>query len=317
MIDLLLDVDAGVDDTIAILFALAHPGARVRGITTVAGNVGVDDVTENVRVVVAAAARAGRAAPAIARGAEAPVARPLTTAPEVHGPEGLGGVRARLAQAPLPPLAADDAVAFLARELRRGPSPVLVTTGPLTNVAHLIRHDPGALAAARGLVCMLGSFGAFGNTEVVSEFNAFVDPEAAAEVLASGVMPLLVPLDVTERCFWPRAEAESASGPFGRFIAQVAAFYFDYHVREEATDGGFLHDPLAVAAAIEPDLVRAVPAHVRVECHGTFTSGKTIAELRPGRRSLGPPNARVALDLDVERFRRTFETVLGFRAPAR
>lgn len=310
MVDLLLDVDAGVDDAIAILFALSHPGARVRGITTVAGNVPVDDVTENVRALVAAASRAGRPTAPIARGAATPLARSLVTAPEVHGPDGLGGIRAQLALPPLPSVDG-DAIAFLARELRREPPPVLVATGPLTNIARLLERDPAALSAARGLVCMLGSFGAFGNTAVISEFNAFADPEAAARVLDAGVGPLLVPLDATERCLWRRDEVEAAAGPFARLIAGITAFYFGYHKREEGIDGGYLHDPLAVAAAIEPGLVRTVPAHVRIECGGKHTAGKTIAEFRPGRAAAGAVNARIAIDVDVARFRERFDGVLG------
>jgi purine nucleosidase/pyrimidine-specific ribonucleoside hydrolase len=135
-----------------------------------------------------------------------------------------------------------------------------------------------------------------------------VDPEAAAEVFASGLPIELVPLDATRRVVLRQADLRAALGHLGgrtaRFIEDFTAHGFDFEM--ERGDGAMaLHDPLAVGVAVDPSLVTLEPLHVAVECEGRLTRGMTVADRRPHRDRLAP-TCRAALDVDAPRFLRLF-----------
>jgi inosine-uridine nucleoside N-ribohydrolase len=292
-IPLVIDCDPGHDDAIAILLALASPELDVRAITTVAGNQTLDKTTRNALVVLEVA---GRTDVPVAAGADAPLRRPLRTAAHVHGESGLDGP-----VLPEPSARTLDvhAVDLLAETIE--PGVVLVPTAPLTNVALLLERHPDVRERLDAIVWMGGSI-AEGNVTPAAEFNASVDPEAAAAVLASGIPVTMIGLDVTHKALFTRAHAERlrGAGRTGRFVAELSDFFQRFHERSYGLDGSPIHDALAVAQVIDPTLVTTSHVNVEIETESRYCDGRTVVDRRgvTGRS----PNANVGVDVDAERF---------------
>jgi len=298
----ILDVDTGVDDALAIMLAVRSPELEVLGITTVSGNVPVAQCTANTLLTLEALEAPN--VPVVS-GAAVPLAKEAFSAAEVHGTDGLGNVTARY---PTPlRRATAGAVEFLLEMIRRFPEELtLVATGPLTNVAIAIQRDREAMRGVHGITVMGGAIRVPGNVGPTTEFNFAVDPEAAATVLGAGLPIRLVPLDVTERVVLSRAAVESAKGigKLQAFIRDMTAATMAFHREHEGFDGMFLHDPLAVGVVADPSLVRAQSMAVAVERRGELTSGMAVADLR--RRSRATPTASVCVEVEAARFLHTF-----------
>ena len=288
-----VDTDPGVDDALALLFAFGIPQLSIEALTTVAGNVDVAIATANARRILDVAAPSPR--PLIARGAGAPLVRPLRTATEYHGHDGLGDVLDRVPPdlGGGPPAA--DVIVEMAR--RHGPMLTIVALGPLTNLALALDRDAGELARVGRVVIMGGAVDVPGNVTPDAEFNIHVDPEAAQRVVEAGLPLELVPLDVTQRVVLTRGRLEAAlvraPAPVARFVSAITRAAF------EAKDGGgergmALHDPLAVGVAVDPSIVGMEAVCLRIG-----PDGET-------RRAAGRPNCRVATRVDAERFLATF-----------
>jgi inosine-uridine nucleoside N-ribohydrolase len=290
-IPVLLDCDPGHDDAIAILLALASPEVELRGITTVAGNQTLEKTTRNALVVLELA---GRADVPVCAGAAKPLVRDLRTAPRVHGESGLDGPDVA---DPAARALEQDASAFLAERL--APGVVLVATGPLTNVATLLAERPDA--RPERLVWMGGAI-AEGNVTPAAEFNAFVDPEAATRVFASGVDVTMVGLDVTHRALLTAAHAERlrAAGRVGAFVAELHSFFSAFHRERYGWEGAPIHDAMAVGHVIDPTLLETVHVNVEVETRSAFCDGRTVVDRWAATDR--PPNAHVAVDVDADRF---------------
>jgi inosine-uridine nucleoside N-ribohydrolase len=311
---ILIDTDPGIDDALAIILAFASPEVSVEAITTVAGNVEVDLSTRNALRILDAVRPPRR--PRVARGAAAPLAGPLITAAHFHGDDGLGNLDAFLEadgrpRYPEPSHALemlDGADLILETADRFAGRLVIVALAPLTNVALALRRDRGRLAQAARVVVMGGAVAVAGNVTAAAEFNIHVDPEAAAEVLASGLRIELVPLDVTRQVVLTqaglRAALARAGGPTVRFIDDFTAHGFAFEA--ERGDGRMaLHDPLAMGVAVDPSLVSFEALHVAVECEGRLTRGMTVADRRLHRVNPAP-TCRAALGVDAPRFLRLF-----------
>ncbi|MHB0913348.1 MAG: nucleoside hydrolase [Armatimonadota bacterium] len=300
MKQVVIDTDAGVDDALAIVFALNSPELDVSAITTVSGNVHVDLVTENVFRVLGIA---GASVP-VARGEAEPLVRPLVTAPEVHGVDGLGGLHSLMDEAGVPryPLAGsvEERPAWeLLADLGEGSGVTLIALGPLTNIARAIVERPRSMAGYREIICMGGAFRTYGNTTTVAEFNIYVDPHAAQVVVGSGIPVTFLPLDVTEQvCLDPTAIHTP-------FIADLTREYIAYHAME-GVSGCYLHDPLAVGYAIDPTLCGVQEGFVQVETAGAATTGMTVCDLRARPVEPHPANARICTSVDAPRFLRLF-----------
>jgi len=304
-----LDVDTGVDDALAIALALRSPELQVVGITTVSGNVDLDQATANTLLTLDVL----EAPPIpVVRGAAKPLARraPLTAA-HVHGGDGLGGVRSKYPASSRQ--ATEGAPRFLLEMIRRHPGVLtLVATAPLTNAALALQEDPDTMRQLEGIIVMGGALRVPGNVGPVSEFNFAVDPDAAALVVRAGLPLRLVPLDVTERVTLTE-EALAAPGHDGAvaaFVRDITAFTMQFHREREGVAGIFLHDPLAVGVVAEPALVQDEAVPIDVECRGELTAGMLVADLR--RRSRGQPTTRVGTGVDAPRFLERFTRhVLG------
>jgi inosine-uridine nucleoside N-ribohydrolase len=311
MRNVLIDTDGGVDDALAIALALVSPELSVTGITTVAGNIPVDIATRNVFTVLEAVSP--DVCPPVAQGAAAPLSRALVTASEVHGADGLGNITTSRRpdvslKYPSPKVTLSDlaAVDFIIREVREhGKALTIVTIGPLANIAEAIGKDPDTMRQVGEIVIMGGAFRRYGNVSPVAEFKIFVDPEAAAIVAEFDVPKVFVPLDVTEQVKMMRSDIESRSAstptPLLEFLRDVSSFYMDFHRENDGFDGCYMHDPTTIAAVIDQSLVTRVPAEVHVECRGEYTTGMTVADLRPERQSRYKPNAEVCTDIDSGR----------------
>jgi inosine-uridine nucleoside N-ribohydrolase len=297
VIPVLVDCDPGQDDAIALLLALASPELEVLGVTTVAGNQTIEKVTANALRVLELA---GRSDIPVAAGADQPLVGELVVAADAHGETGLDGPGL---PEPAARPAEQHAVEFLAERLLAAEQPVtLVPLGPLTNVALLLAERPEAAERIERIVLMGGAI-AEGNMTPSAEFNIWIDPEAAAQVFASGLDVTMVGLDVTNRAVLTPEDADRLrpQGPVGQAVAEMLDFYGAFY-REAYDHGGCpVHDALAVAQVIRPGLVRTEERHVEVDVSDGICRGRTVVDMR--RRTVLPgPNARVAVDVDVPGF---------------
>lgn len=284
----ILDVDTGSDDAVAIMLALRHPSIELLGVTTVNGNAPVDVVLDNtLRVIDLAGARLP-----VLRGAERPLERPDFPIPRAQLPE--RAVHAR--PLPLPPArsrpAAGHAVDFLIDTVLAAPGTVsLVTTAPLTNLALALAREP-RLAAAFREVLTLGGIHAIGNVTPAADFNVWADPEAARAVLRAGLpRHLLVPLDTSQQAPVTQAHCDAlatAADPLAQAAAQLIAARIDAYADRDALAAqraAPVHDAFAVAALVDRALLRTQALHVDVETRGELTTGRTVIDVdgRNGR----------------------------------
>jgi inosine-uridine nucleoside N-ribohydrolase len=292
---IILDCDPGHDDAIAILLALASPELELVGVTTVSGNQTLDKTTNNALRVLELA---GRGDIPVYAGAEAPFIRERDVAAHVHGESGLDGP-----DLPQPAGSAqpEHAVEYLAKQYRQARKPVLVATGPLTNVGLLFATYPDARPDR--IVLMGGAIGE-GNRTPAAEFNIWADPEAAQRVFGEGLDTTMVGLDVTHRALITHDHTERmrAGGKVGKVVAELMDFYDRFHQsRYPELAGSPMHDPVCIAHLIDPTLIEVRDAFIEVDCSTGPSWGRTNVDAR-GREHFGPPNAKVAIDIDGPRF---------------
>jgi purine nucleosidase len=293
-----LDCDPGIDDAFAIAFGCGHPRIDLRGVTTVAGNAGLDATTGNALAVLEFL---GRPDVPVAAGSAVPLLRPAIAARGVHGESGLGG--ARLPAPRRRPVGA-HAVDFLIGQAAAAPGEVtLVATGPLTNVALAVRRHPPLVTQVAGIVIMGGS-AARGNVTPAAEFNIACDPEAAAIVFGAGWRVTMAGLDVTLQAR-ATAEVRDRLRALGRLGTGLLLPGLEGYRSTATGDGQPVHDLCALALVAAPELFGCEPARVEVETQGRWTSGMTVTDFGAGP---GQHNALVAMSLDVTGF---WESVLG------
>jgi purine nucleosidase len=291
----ILDCDPGHDDAVALLLAAAHPALDLRAITTVGGNAPLDKVTLNARRV---CTLAGIRDVPVAAGAEGPSDRALEPAADVHGESGLDGPELPAPDVDLDPR---SALQLISDTLSDADEPVTIfATGPITNVAAALERVDRE--AVREVVWMGGSTER-GNRTPYAEFNAWVDPVAVQSVLDSGVPFTMVGLNLTHQA---RATPEviARMRALQTRLGDTVAGWFEFFGATYRSLFGHaappVHDPCAVALVAEPGVVRCVDAFMAVETEGRWTRGATVVDLR-GRYGR-EPNARIAVELDFDRF---------------
>jgi inosine-uridine nucleoside N-ribohydrolase len=295
-IPVILDCDPGHDDVFALWLAAGHPGIDLRAVTTVGGNVPLVHTSRNARIALSVA---GVTDVPVAAGAAGPLSRDLQTAEWIHGENGLGGPRLPEPTVPLDPRTATELmVSVLAEALERV---TIIATGPLTNIATLLRDRPEAAERIREVVWMGGSTGR-GNATQYAEFNAWVDPEALALVVSSGIRLTMVGLNVTHAALVTGAVRERLAAVrtgTAAFGGELLEYFCRTNQEVFGLPDGPLHDPVAVMAVAEPDAVQRVHTRLDVELAGTETVGATSVDLDGILHR--EPNAWVAMSLDVDR----------------
>lgn len=307
-VPVVLDVDTGVDDAMAILLAALHPEVDLRAVTCVGGNATVDSVVRNTLTVLDVA---GRTDVPVARGAARPLLEPGRDARFVHGDDGMGDLGWTPSDRRRDPRHAVELLRDVLLEAASAGAPItLVPTAPMTNIALLLRSYPEAAAGLREIVFMGGAANV-GNATASAEFNVFHDPEAAAIVLESsaelGVDVTMYGLDVFYDVTVTRARAAQlvAHGGPAEFAGRLVEFVCD---RFKA-DSAHLGDAGAVCAVIDPSALVVEPLPVRVELAGRYSRGRTIVDRRTWAANfdndpygLAPARIKVALGVDGPRY---------------
>jgi purine nucleosidase len=306
--------------------AIASPEADLVAVTCVSGNVPLGDVDRNTRGVLELG---GRGDIEVAAGRRVPLLRALEVTPETHGPHGIG--YAELPE-PVRPVSARFGPQVIVDEARRRPGELtLVTLGPLTNLAVAVLMEPELPRLLRRWVLMGGAFRVPGNTTPTTEWNLHCDPEAAricfaawqAAVEADPAVrrALVMGLDVTEQARLVPDDVAALAARAGtgsavmRLVEDSLRWYFEFHARYDGFYGAFVHDPLAVACALDEGLVRTEPAAVDVDASGGAADGQTIADWRRHNRRV--PNADVAVQADAAEFLRRLVDRVGALAARR
>lgn len=272
---IILDVDTGIDDALAISYAVRSPELDVLGITTCFGNVTVEEATRNTLVVLE---HLDSEVPVIP-GAGKPFLRNPTkgSTPHIHGEDGIGNTLKAL---PKRSAEQQNASQFMIEQVKRQPNQVtIITVGTLTNLALAIRQAPELIGLVERVVVMGGAVTVPGNVTPYAEANVFADPDAADYVFRSGIPVTLVGLDVTMKTLLSIEEMDkwrSKDSKLGPFLADMTEFYMGAYEKFYPGIGGCaLHDPLAVGAVIRPEFVASTPMQVQVDLEGE-TLGRTV-----------------------------------------
>src|SRR5437588_1229955 len=336
----IIDTDPGVDDALALLLAMRSPELKIEAITPVAGNVPLELTLPNALRMVEIA---GRTDIPVAAGAKVPLMRRLVSAAYAHGENGLGGA---VFPEPKTKPVADPAPEFIRQVVRKYPHEMtLITIGPLTNIATALNGDAELAGMIKNLVMMGGSLSG-GNITPAAEFNVYVDPEAARIVFQSGIPITMVGLDVTRKTALTEdyvRQLEAGQNPVSQAAAKIARNAIAHNRQQGFAVHPHMHDSLAVAAFLDPSLLKFEDYYVDVETAGELTAGETLGyspvagdlRRRPGMekdtasanipiRGSAPtlagtktspvlrdrfvPNTKVAVEVDSARF---FDLLIG------
>ena len=335
----IIDTDPGVDDALALLLAMRSHELKIEGITPVAGNVPLELTLPNALRMVEIA---GRTDIPVAAGAQVPLVRRLVTAAYAHGENGLGGA---VFPEPKTKPVAEPAAEFIRTIVRKYPGEVtLIPIGPLTNIATALRLDSDLASMVRGIVLMGGSLSG-GNITPAAEFNIYVDPEAARIVFQSVIPITMVGLDATRKTSLTEDHVrrlEATQNPVSQAAAKIGRNAINHNREQGFLVGPNMHDSLAVAAFLDPSILKFKEYYVDVETTGELTAGETLGysptagDLRrkpeieklaavnmsirgsaptlagtrttPILRDKFVPNAKVAVDVDSVKF---FDLLIG------
>jgi purine nucleosidase len=275
---IIIDTDPSPDDAVAILVALASPEElEVLAVTTVAGNVPVNLTSKNARKALELARRTETP---VYAGASAPLLRPLVTAEEVHGKTGFDGYDLPDPITPLTEGFAPDAIVDLVMRKPRG-EVTLCCLAPLTNIALAMAKEPRLAGHLKEIVMMGGAFSEGGNITPAAEFNIYVDPEAAARVLASGARITMIPLDCTHQALTTGLRLEklrSIGTPVAEAFYHLLKFNKLFDERKYGWEGGPLHDATVIAYLLAPEIFSGKKVNIEVECSSVLTLGMTIVD---------------------------------------
>ncbi len=297
----LMDVDTGVDDAMALALAWAAPQIELVGVTTVAGNVTLDQATTNTLRVLNTI---GATDLPVYRGMSRPLVRDHFDAAHFHGNDGLGGALFPDRERSVEAMTAPEFIVQSARNYQG--SLTLCFVGPLTNLAVALSLEPDLPDMVDHVVVMGGAFQMPGNATATAEFNIAVDPEAAEQVARSALAVVWIGLDVTHstnlyREDWDLIDDSATGGP--KVVREVCRQAFEARF----ADLMHLHDPLAVGVLQDPSLIVGVDLPVTVDTSVRQTAGTTRMMLDESTHT----NQLVAVEVDAARFRELFGSVLG------
>ena len=274
---IIIDTDPGQDDAVALLLALASKELEILGITCVAGNVPLSLTSENARKILELTRYTE--IPVFA-GADRPIKRTLVTAEHVHGKTGIDGP---VLEKPKIKLQSKEAIEFIIETILSYPKDevTLCTLGPLTNIGLAFQREPRIKTLIKEIIMMGGGFFEGGNITPAAEFNIYVDPEAAAEVLVSGIPITMLPLDVTHKALTSRSRIESfrkIGNKAGIATAEMLDFFERFDVEKYGSEGGPLHDPNVITYLLRPEFYEGKYVNVEIELGSDLTRGMTVVD---------------------------------------
>lgn len=294
---MILDLDTGIDDALALSCVLGTFEIDLVGVVCSYGNVEVEQAVKNTQKILSLL---GREDIPVIRGASTPMGKDMFTVNPlsrlVHGTDGIGDTG--LQDVDLPVLNIPAESFFHDMALKYGSDLVIVTEGPLTNLASTVREYPDFKKSGVRIVTMGGALCVEGNMTPVAETNLFQDPESDNIVFASELECTLVPLDVTHRTLLTRketAEWREDAHPAGVFLADMTDYYIAFHEKvHPEMHGCALHDPLAAFVPLYPEIVTTIPCSLKVLTEG-YNAGRCVMDLE----SMAEGKRNVSLCLDV------------------
>lgn len=294
-IPVIIDCDPGLDDVIALIMAFANEKLDVKGVTVVAGNQTLKKVGDNALKVLSYI----NADVPVALGSEFPLVKTLLTAGEVHGEDGIGGVVLPESNLRLSEFHAIDLMAKIIKE--NGENLTIIATGPLTNIGLFLRRYPELKNKIARISLMGGSVG-FGNVTPSAEFNIFIDPEAADIVFKSGIPIIMAGLNATEKAIFSMEDINNIraqGGKIAQLVSQMLENLWKYHSLG-GMEGCYLHDPVAVCAVTNPEILKTELLNVDIELKGEFTTGMTVVDIHKRLGKKG--NADVLMEIDKKAY---------------
>lgn len=295
MTPIILDMDPGIDDAVALSIALTNPEIDIKLLTSVAGNVSVDKTTINLLKLTTFFKQTQVP---VARGAAAPLKKAFVDASYIHGASGMPGYEFPTVTTQALPT---DAVSAMAKVLSEAPEPMtIVATGSYTNIALLIQNHPELISQIKEFVLMGGSLSG-GNVSSVAEFNIFTDPDAAAVVFKSGIPIVMIGLDVTLKALLSldTIDAVANIGEAGNMLHKLMTAYGD-----SEPGGKPMHDVNTICYLLNPEFYTTKDYWVDVITDGP-AAGATVADTQ-NRWSNGEINAKVAINIDTQAFEKWF-----------
>jgi purine nucleosidase len=299
---IIFDTDPGIDDSLAILLALASPELRVDGIVTVHGNVSTEQTTENALAILELA---GASHVPVYKGCDLPLVKESLLSPETHGDKGLGYANLPSPQTKPQVKHGSD---FLIERIMSQPNEItLVAIGPLTNVALALRKEPRIVENVKEVWVMGGAIQHAGNTTALAEFNTFVDPHAAHVVFHSGMPITLTPLDVTYQCIFTVDDLNRLlriDSPITKYIADSTRFYMEFHDEYQSIQGCVINDPMTLALTFMSEICDYQNLVVDVDISTGVGLGNTFADFYNYEKK--PANMRVAMGVRPRMFMEVF-----------
>ena len=305
-IRLIIDTDGGIDDALALILALRSPEIEVVGVSTVSGNVRVEQAAINVLRVIELFDHRDIW---VAQGLGNPLVRDPIRATSFHGTDGLGD-----SNLPQPRMRTrkESAIDLIVDQLNKEKDDglTIVCIGPLTNIAAVLTNSPNISGRIGELLIMGGAFGlsrhGYGNVTPVAEFNIYSDPEAAKIVFESGIHVRAVGLDVTSapENWLTSAEYSRVKATKNRVSVFAARILANTMQKRRMFE---LHDPIAIGAVIQPSLYGFTELSVKIETKGEYTTGMTVTERRKEADNLWTENPiKICTNLKSQRFKRLF-----------
>jgi len=298
---IIIEVDPGIDDSLALLLAAKSEEFDILGFSVVSGNIEVNQATLNA---IKALDMAGRSDIAVYKGQALPLVRNYVDATDTHGKDGIGENFYQVSDRS----EKESSVDFIIRSLRQFPHEItLVALGPLGNMAVATEKDPEAMCLAKRILLMGGAAKIHGNCSPVAEYNFWCDPHGARRFFDANLPNVtMIGLDVTYPILLTpnmREMIKQFDTPLSRYVFDITQFYVDFHWKQERTLGCIINDPLVIAYALDPSLLTVKPATVEVETDG-LAIGESIVDfdLRDKNRAV----VQVAMTVDNRQFFKLF-----------
>jgi purine nucleosidase len=303
-IKIIMDVDPGIDDSLALLLAGISNEIDLMAVTVVSGNIEVNQAARNAKF---AMHMINRNDVLIAKGCKWPLKRNYVDATDTHGKDGIGEIYFPKEE----PVDHGDATEVITRLLRQYPHQIIIAAlGPLSNLATILMKDPDILPLAKEIIIMGGSVNVCGNCSPVAEYNFWCDPDAAKIFFDAHLQNVtLVPLDVTYKILLTpnmREMIRQFKTPLSEYVTNITGFYVDFHWAQERTLGCVINDPLVIAYILDRSILSCKAGHIQIETEG-IALGESVVEFR---RANPMKTSAIAQSVDEKKFFKLFLTRL-------